>query len=146
MYCISKDNKGTILICLACPHTERVQDFDGNIGNQRTSAAHAMLKHVYVEHSRETHLRAMAMVNGATERAPIALPHFSRREGPEENLPLGHSLGRLSSPLGVSFMNHVQRQRKPVREFWEDHRPHRADSRRTPRPSKVYGENGIGQP
>ena len=62
MYCISKDNQGTILICLACPHTECVQEFDGNIGNQRTSAAHVMLKQVYAEHSRETHGRAMAMV------------------------------------------------------------------------------------
>ena len=62
MYRISRDNGGTILVCLACAHRERVQDFDGNIGNQRTLAAHAMLKHVHAEHSRETHVRAMAMV------------------------------------------------------------------------------------
>ena len=61
MYRISKDNKGTILICLACTHTERVQDSNGDIGNQRTLAAHAMRKHVHTEHSRETHVRAMAM-------------------------------------------------------------------------------------
>ena len=62
MYRIGKDNRGTTLVCLACTHTERIQDFDGRIGNPRTLAAHAMLKHVHTEHSRETHLRAMAMV------------------------------------------------------------------------------------
>ena len=62
MYRIGRDKNGVTLGCLACAHTERVQDFDGNIGNQRTLAAHAMLKHVYVEHSRETHARAMSMV------------------------------------------------------------------------------------
>jgi hypothetical protein len=61
MYRICKDNKGTILVCLACTHTERVQDSSGDIGNQRTLAAHAMRKHVQTEHSRETHVRAMAM-------------------------------------------------------------------------------------
>src|ERR1039457_493685 len=61
MYRISRDNEGTILVCLACTHTERVQDFNGDIGNQRTLAAHAMLKHVHAEHGRETHVRAMAM-------------------------------------------------------------------------------------
>jgi hypothetical protein len=61
MYQICKDNKGTILVCLACTHTERVQDSNGDIGNQRTLAAHAMRKHVHTEHSRETHVRAMAM-------------------------------------------------------------------------------------
>jgi hypothetical protein len=62
MYRIAKDNRGTTLVCLACTHTERIQDFDGTIGNPRTLAAHAMLKHVHAEHSHETHLRAMAMV------------------------------------------------------------------------------------
>ena len=62
MYRIRKDNNGVTLACLACPHTERVKDFNGDIGNQRTLAAHAMLKHVHAEHSRETHVRAMAMV------------------------------------------------------------------------------------
>src|ERR1700719_331340 len=61
MYQICKDNKGTILVCLTCTHTERVQDSNGDIGNQHTSAAHAMRKHVQTEHSRETHVRAMAM-------------------------------------------------------------------------------------
>ena len=62
MYCIRKDSNGVTLVCLACPHTDRVQDFNRSSGNQRTLAAHAMLKHVHAEHSRETHVRAMAMV------------------------------------------------------------------------------------
>jgi hypothetical protein len=62
MYRIGKDKRGTTLACLACTHTERIQDFDGRIGNPRTLAAHAMLKHVHAEHSRETHIRAMAMI------------------------------------------------------------------------------------
>jgi hypothetical protein len=62
MYRISRDAKGTILVCLACTHTERVPDFNGDIGNQRTLAAQAMLRHVHAEHSRESHVRAMAMV------------------------------------------------------------------------------------
>jgi len=62
MYRIRKDNHGVTLVCLACTQTERVKDFNGDIGNQRTLAAHAMLKHVHAEHSRETHVRAMAMV------------------------------------------------------------------------------------
>jgi hypothetical protein len=62
MYRIRKDNNGVTLVCLACPHTDRVQDFKRSIGNPRTLAAHAMLKHVHAEHSRETHVRAMAMV------------------------------------------------------------------------------------
>lgn len=62
MYRISKHNRGTTLVCLACTHTERIQDFDGRIRNPRTLAAYAMLKHVHAEHSRETHIRAMAMV------------------------------------------------------------------------------------
>jgi hypothetical protein len=50
------------LVCLACTHTEHVQDFNGGVGNHRTLAACAMLEHVHAEHSRETHGRAMAMV------------------------------------------------------------------------------------
>jgi hypothetical protein len=61
MYRMSRDIRGTTLGCLACTHTERVQDFNGDIENQRTLAAHAMLKHVHSEHSRETYVRAMAM-------------------------------------------------------------------------------------
>ena len=61
-YRIGKDEKGTILACLACIHTERVQDLKENIGNPRTLAAQAMLKHVDAEHSHETHMRAIPMV------------------------------------------------------------------------------------
>lgn len=62
MYRIHKDNRATTLVCSACTHTERVQVFNGKIGNPRTLAAQAMLKHVHAEHSCETHVRAMAMV------------------------------------------------------------------------------------
>jgi hypothetical protein len=53
---------GTIFVCIACTHTERVQDFKPSTENSRTLAADAMLKHVRAEHNRETHARAMAMV------------------------------------------------------------------------------------
>jgi len=62
MYRIGRDNRGTTLVCCACTHTERIDDFKRSIGNPRTLAAQAMLKHVHAEHSRETHVRAMAMV------------------------------------------------------------------------------------
>jgi hypothetical protein len=62
MYRIGRDNGGTTLVCRACTHTERIQDFKRSIGNPRTLAAQAMLKHVHAEHGRETHVRAMAMV------------------------------------------------------------------------------------
>jgi len=62
MYRIGRDHRGPILVCSACTHTERIHDFNGIIGNPRTLAAQAMLKHVHAEHSRETHVRAMAMV------------------------------------------------------------------------------------
>ena len=62
MYRIRRDNGGTTLVCRACTHTEHIHDFKQSIGNPRTLAAQAMLKHVYAEHSRETHVRAMAMV------------------------------------------------------------------------------------
>jgi hypothetical protein len=42
-YRISTNKKAVTLICLACTHKERVQDFEGHPGNQRTLAAHAML-------------------------------------------------------------------------------------------------------
>ncbi len=35
MYRVGRDKNGVILLCLACTHTERVQDFNGDIGNQR---------------------------------------------------------------------------------------------------------------
>ena len=54
MYTISKDETGVILVCHDCPHTERVNEFDGDIGNRRTQAAQEMLKHTRIEHSGRT--------------------------------------------------------------------------------------------
>ena len=51
MYTISKDETGVILVCHDCPHTERVNEFDGDTRNRRTQAAQEMLKHVRIEHS-----------------------------------------------------------------------------------------------
>jgi|HubBroStandDraft_4_1064222.scaffolds.fasta_scaffold10708_3 hypothetical protein len=62
MYRIGRDNTGTTLMCCACTHTERIHDFKRSIGNARTLAAQAMLKHVHSEHSHEIHLRTMAAV------------------------------------------------------------------------------------
>ena len=62
MYRICIDTRGTTFVCRACPHTERIQDFKRSIGNPRTLAAQSMLKHVHAEHSREIHVRSMAMV------------------------------------------------------------------------------------
>jgi hypothetical protein len=62
MYRIGRDKRGTTLVCRACTHTERIHDFKRSTGNARTLAAQAMLKHVHAEHSRETHVRAMARV------------------------------------------------------------------------------------
>lgn len=73
MYRIGRTKNGVTLACRACAHTERVQDFAGKSGNQRTLAAHAMLKHVHSEHSRETHVRAMARVM-ERESAPYRFP------------------------------------------------------------------------
>lgn len=69
MYRIGRDHLGPTLVCRACTHIERIQDFNGSMGNPRTLAAQAMLKHVHAEHSRETHVRAMAMVM-ERQRAP----------------------------------------------------------------------------
>ncbi len=53
MYVISKDTSGIILVCLDCPHTERVNEFDDRFGSRRTQAAGAMLKHVSTEHGQK---------------------------------------------------------------------------------------------
>jgi hypothetical protein len=53
MYTINKDAGGVILVCLDCPHTERVNEFDGRLGSRRTQAARAMLIHARKEHSKE---------------------------------------------------------------------------------------------
>jgi hypothetical protein len=78
----AKPNNTVTLVCLACPHTETVKDFNGDIGNQRILAARAMLEHVRAEHSRETHLRTRSMVMAA--RTPIASRRsdHSSRSGP----------------------------------------------------------------
>ena len=62
MYRISRDNGGATLVRRACTHTERIHDFKRSIGNPRTLATQLMLKRVHAGHSRETHVRAMAMV------------------------------------------------------------------------------------
>jgi len=54
MYTINKDASGVILVCLECPHTERVNEFDDRLGSRRTQAAGAMLKHVRNEHGKES--------------------------------------------------------------------------------------------
>jgi hypothetical protein len=53
MYRITKDASGVILVCLACPHTERVKEFNDRLGSRRTQAAGAMLKHLRNEHGKE---------------------------------------------------------------------------------------------
>jgi hypothetical protein len=70
-YRIGKDKKGTTLACLACNHTERVQDFKESVGNPRTLAAQAMLKHVYAEHSHETPYAGNGDGQGTSARASI---------------------------------------------------------------------------
>jgi hypothetical protein len=52
MYRITKDASGVILVCLSCPHTERVNEFDDRLGSRRTQAARAMLKHSRNEHGK----------------------------------------------------------------------------------------------
>jgi hypothetical protein len=69
MYRIRIENRATTFVCRTCPHTERIQDFKRSIGNPRTLATQSMLKHVHAEHSRETHVRSMAMVM-VRENAP----------------------------------------------------------------------------
>lgn len=53
MYTINRDPSGVILVCLDCPHSERVDEFDDRLGSRRTQAAAAMLKHVRNEHGKE---------------------------------------------------------------------------------------------
>jgi len=53
MYAIKKDASGVILLCLDCPHTVRVNEFDDRLGSRRTQAARAMLKHLRNEHGKE---------------------------------------------------------------------------------------------
>ena len=80
MYRIGKDGRGTTLVCRACAHTERIQALNGSVENPRTLAAQAMLKHVHTNHSRETHLRAMAMAMVMERRMRLdSLPHLEKK-------------------------------------------------------------------
>jgi hypothetical protein len=45
MYLIKRDNDGVFFLCTACNHVERVKNFDGKLGSQRTQAAKAMNQH-----------------------------------------------------------------------------------------------------
>ena len=62
MYRITKDARGVILVCLNCPHTERVNEFDERLGSRRTQAARAMLKHGRNEHGKEPIVKPMPQV------------------------------------------------------------------------------------
>jgi hypothetical protein len=53
MYTINRDASGVILVCLDCPHTVRVNEFDHRLGSPRTQAARAMLEHVCKEHRKK---------------------------------------------------------------------------------------------
>jgi hypothetical protein len=53
MYTINKDASGVILVCLNCPHTVRVNEFDDKLGCRRTQAARAMLEHARNDHGKE---------------------------------------------------------------------------------------------
>jgi hypothetical protein len=53
MYKINRDASGVILVCLDCPHTVRVKEFDDRIGSRRTQAARAMLEHARNEHRKD---------------------------------------------------------------------------------------------
>jgi hypothetical protein len=50
MYTVSKHSKEVILTCRDCSHIEYVNQFNTNLGSQRTQAARAMH-----EHSRNKH-------------------------------------------------------------------------------------------
>jgi hypothetical protein len=51
MYTISRDEKGILLICPQCSHSECVNDFSKRHGSQRTQAAQAMLRHERTQHA-----------------------------------------------------------------------------------------------
>ena len=50
MYTITKDPDGVVLVCHDCPHVERLDAFDKNIGSRRTQAARAMQVHSRDQH------------------------------------------------------------------------------------------------
>ena len=62
MYAIKRDQDGVFLLCSTCNHVERVKDFDGRLGSQRTQAAQAMNTHIQTHRDATSlHLRSMAM-------------------------------------------------------------------------------------
>ena len=53
MYNIQRSKTcGVVLECKACPHIERVNEFDDRLGSRRTQAARAMLTHTRSKHGR----------------------------------------------------------------------------------------------
>jgi hypothetical protein len=50
MYTISKDHDDVVLLCHDCAHIERIDAFNGNLGNCRTQAARAMQNHSRDKH------------------------------------------------------------------------------------------------
>jgi hypothetical protein len=62
MYLIKRDNEGVFLLCTACNHVERVKDFDGKLGSQRTQAAKAMHSHLRNHQDAKLQTRPIAMV------------------------------------------------------------------------------------
>lgn len=62
MYVIKRDNEGVFFICRTCNHVERVKNFDGRLGSQRTQAAQAMSWHTRShENAKLMRTRPMAM-------------------------------------------------------------------------------------
>jgi hypothetical protein len=54
MYNITRSETGGVLLkCKLCPHSERVNEFDGRQGSRRMQAAQAMPNHTRSKHGRE---------------------------------------------------------------------------------------------
>jgi len=53
IYSIKKNASGVILVCLDCPHTLQVNEFDAKFGSRRTQAARTMLEHARLDHGKE---------------------------------------------------------------------------------------------
>ena len=54
MYTINRATRsGVTLTCNECSHTVLANEFDDRLGNRRSQAARAMLKHVRNEHGKE---------------------------------------------------------------------------------------------
>lgn len=61
MYVIKRDTEGVFLLCTACNHVERVKNFDGKLGSQRTQAARAMHRHLRDHQEAKLQTRPMAL-------------------------------------------------------------------------------------